>query len=479
MTKTARILVIDDDELVNEYIQEALKRMGHQVRTATSAEEGLRLTEAESFDLVFTDVKMPGASGLDVLQRVKARFPETLVVLVTAFGDVEMAVEAMKSGAYEFMLKPCSPEQIEMVTLRALEFSRLRTENRMLREQQSQGGSRYQLVGRSVRMKEVEHVMKQAAPHATRVLITGESGTGKELVARSIHYASTRSEAPWITFNCAAVPEQLAESELFGHEKGAFTGAHKTTRGRFEVADTGTLLLDEIGEMKLDLQAKLLRVLQEREIERVGSTDPIPVDVRIIATTNRNLEDEVAAGNFREDLFHRLNVIPIHVPPLRDRREDISLLVEHYLKLFAAETGKDVVGLEESAMRMLQEYHWPGNVRELANAMERAVVLTGHRKLKRDDFPMSFRMGGQHSRSLDADDDLNVKTMERRLIIKALERTGGNRKKSAELLGIAIRTLRNKINDYGLKSDGPDADEPEDADSAATEESDLVSDVTA
>jgi DNA-binding NtrC family response regulator len=463
MARTARILVVDDDELVNEYVQETLRRMGHQVQTATSAEEGLRLTEEESFDLVYTDVKMPGASGLDVLERVKDRFPETMVVLITAFGDVEMAVGAMKAGAFEFMLKPCSPEQIEMVTRRALEFGRLRTENELLKRSQKEELSVRKLVGTSRPMQDLYRIMTSTAPHDTTVLITGESGTGKELIARRIHFESKRADGPWVTFNCAAVPEQLAESELFGHEKGAFTGAHKTTRGRFEVADGGTLLLDEIGEMKLELQAKLLRVLQERHIERVGSTDPLPVDVRILATTNRNLEQEVAAGRFRQDLYFRLNVISIQVPPLRDRREDIPALLDHYLAVYAARTGKEVIGIDEAAVRLLSEYAWPGNVRELSNAMERAVVLTDHRKLRRDDFPMSFRMGGHSSGALEADDDLSLKTMERRLIIRALERTAGNRKQAAELLGIAIRTLRNKINEYGLRNEAPSGDDDSDA----------------
>jgi len=353
-----------------------------------------------------------------------------------------------------------------MVTGRALEFIRLRSENQALRLAQSEELSTRRMVGQSRPMQELYRVAASTAPHDTTVLITGESGTGKELLARRIHFESKRAQGPWVTFNCAAVPEQLAESELFGHEKGAFTGAHRTTRGRFEVADGGTLLLDEIGEMKLELQAKLLRVLQERHIERVGSTQPIPVDVRIIATTNRKLEQEVAAGRFRRDLYFRLNVISLSVPPLRDRREDIPELVEHYRALYAAKTGKDVTGIDETALKMLSEYHWPGNVRELANAMERAVVLTSNRKLRRDDFPMSFRLGGHSSGTMEADLDLSIKGMERRLIIRALERTAGNRKQAAELLGIAIRTLRNKINEYGLRSEAPAAEDEveEDAD---------------
>jgi transcriptional regulator with PAS, ATPase and Fis domain len=296
------------------------------------------------------------------------------------------------------------------------------------------------------------------------VLITGESGTGKELIARAVHFNSRRAEGPLVSFNCAAVPEHLIESELFGHEKGAFTGAVKTTRGRFEVADGGTMLLDEIGEMPFGLQAKLLRVLQNREFERVGSTEPIKVDVRIVATTNRNLETEVATGRFRGDLYYRLNVIPIVVPPLRERREDVPLLVEHFVKRFAEQTHKPVTGIEDSALRVLSEYAWPGNIRELANVIERAVVITENRRLTRDDFPLSLAMGGHASFPGAGDTVLPLAEMEKRAIIRALEVNGGNRTKSAQQLGIAVRTLRNKINEYGLRSTvavGADDDEEE------------------
>ena len=459
MTFSARILVIDDDDLVREFIEEALRRQGYIVHTADSAEEGLRLVADQSFDLVFTDVRMPGASGLDVLRRVRERFPETMVILVTAFGNVEMAVEAMKAGAFEFLLKPCTPEQIEMVAARALELRKLRTENELLRCEQMQRQSRDEIVGHSRPMGELFKLMSAAAPQDSTVLITGESGTGKELIARAIYFGSRRADGPWVSFNCAAVPDNLIESELFGHEKGAFTGAVKTTRGRFEAADRGTLLLDEIGEMPLPLQAKLLRVLQSREFERVGSTDPIQVDVRIIATTNRSLEEEVARGTFRPDLFYRLNVISLRVPPLRERRADVPMLLQHFIQLFAERTGKAVTGIENSAVQMLQGYTWDGNVRELSNAIERAVVLTENKRLTRDDFEMRFQLGGAQSESFESNDSFKLKEMEKRYIIRALERTGGNRSKAAEMLGIAPRTLRNKINDYQLRSRVPDSDE--------------------
>jgi DNA-binding NtrC family response regulator len=452
MGQTARILVIDDDELVNDFIREALSRMGHVVDTATSAEEGIRLTRDRSYDLVFTDVRMPGASGLDVLKRVKERFPDTMVILVTAYGNVEMAVEAMKAGAFEFMLKPCSPEQIEMVTVRALEFRRLRSENDLLRTEQKQRASLDAVVGESKKIRELFKLMSAAAPQDSTVLITGESGTGKELLARALHFNSRRAGGPWVSFNCAAVPENLVESELFGHERGAFTGAVKTTRGRFEVAEGGTLLLDEIGEMPLGLQAKLLRVLQNREFERVGSTDPIHADVRIVATTNRDLEEEIARDRFRADLFYRLNVISLVVPPLRERRDDIPLLVDHFIQRFAEQTHKPVSGIEDSARRMLEQYAWPGNVRELANSIERAVVLTENRKLRREDFPLALMLGGESSRLALPTDVVPLKEMERQMIVRALEKTGGNRTQAAEILGIAVRTLRNKINEYGLRS---------------------------
>jgi len=452
MVSQARVLVIDDDELVNDFIQEALRRMGHAVETAGSAEEGLRQIRERSFDLVFTDVRMPGASGMDVLRQVKERFPETMVIMITAFGTVQLAVEAMKAGAFEFMLKPCSPEQIEMVTQRALEFRRLRSENEMLRHEQRQRTSVDEIVGQSKKLRDIFKLVAAAAPQDSTVLVTGESGTGKELIARAIHFNSRRAEGPLVSFNCAAVPENLIESELFGHEKGAFTGAVKTTRGRFEVADGGTLLLDEIGEMPLGLQAKLLRVLQNREFERVGSTDPIKVDVRIVATTNRNLEDEVGAGRFRSDLFYRLNVIPVVVPPLRERREDIPLLVDYFIKRFAEQTHKSVVGIEDSALKMLSQYSWPGNIRELANMIERAVVITENRKLTRGDFPLSLAMDGHAAAPGALEGVLPLAEMEKRMIIRALEENDGNRTKTSAQLGIAVRTLRNKINEYGLRS---------------------------
>lgn len=457
MAIQARVLVIDDDELVNDFIQEALRRMGHAVETATSAEEGLRMIRERSFDLVFTDVRMPGASGMEVLKEVKERFADTMVIMVTAFGTVQLAVEAMKAGAFEFMLKPCSPEQIEMVTQRALEFRRLRSENELLRREQKQRSSMDEVVGQSKKLREIFKIVAAAAPQDSTVLVTGESGTGKELIARAIHYNSRRADGPLVSFNCAAVPENLVESELFGHEKGAFTGAVKTTRGRFEVADGGTLLLDEIGEMPLGLQAKLLRVLQNREFERVGSTEPIKVDVRIVATTNRNLEDEVGAGNFRADLYYRLNVIPVVVPPLRERRDDIPLLVDHFIRMFAEQTHKNVTGIEDSALKVLCEYAWPGNIRELANMIERAVVITENKKLARGDFPLSLALGGQSAGPGALDGVLPLAEMEKRMIIRALEENDGNRTKTSAQLGIAVRTLRNKINEYGLRSKASDS----------------------
>jgi len=467
MAPIARILVIDDDDLVNDFLQEVLRRMGHTVATASHAEEGLRLIREHSYDLVFTDVRMPGASGMDVLKQVKERFADTMVVMITAFGTVQLAVDAMKAGAFEFMLKPCSPEQIEMVTTRALEFRRLRAENDLLRKEQRQRATFDAVIGESTKIRALFKLVAATAPQDSTVLLTGESGTGKELIARAIHFNSRRAEAAFVSFNCAAVPENLTESELFGHEKGAFTGAVRTTRGRFEVADGGTLLLDEIGEMPLTLQAKLLRVLQNREFERVGSTDPIKVDVRIIATTNRHLETEVAAGRFRADLFYRLNVIPMVVPPLRERREDIPLLVEHFVARFAEQTHKPVTGVEDSALKALARYAWPGNVRELANIIERAVVTTENRRLTLKDFPLGVTLGSPSGGATVSDDEMTIAQMEKQMIIRTLERNDGNRTKSAQQLGIAVRTLRNKINEYGLRAGADSPEEPEEVEQAA------------
>jgi len=442
------ILLVDDDKLVNEFIGETLQRGRHNITTAFSGEEAKEYLGQTSFDIVITDIKMQKISGMDLLEYIVERHPGTVVIMITAFGTVQNAVDAMKMGAFDYLVKPFSPDEIELVVSRAHEYLQLTSENRRLRAEINE---RYKnLVGQSRRMIEIFDMIKEVAPTRSTILITGESGTGKELIARALHHQSDRAEAPFIKLNCAALPEGLMESELFGHEKGAFTGAVKQTRGRFEMADGGTLLLDEVSEIPTNLQAKLLRVLQEREFERVGSGTSVQVDVRIIATTNRVLKKEIAEGRFREDLYYRLNVIPIEIPALRERLDDLPLLVDHFVRKYAAETGKDIQGLEDSAMRLFMKYHWPGNVREVENFIERAVVISKNRNLTANDFPQSLVLGRIEDKGSGFRVGMTIHDAEKLLILKTLEDEEGNRTRTAEVLGINPRTLRNKLNDYGV-----------------------------
>ncbi len=442
------ILLVDDDKLVNEFIGETLRRTRHEVTSVFSGEDAKRLLEQTSYDIVLTDIKMQRISGMDLLKFVKNNNPETVVIMITAFGTVQNAVEAMKLGAFDYLVKPFSPDEIELVVNRAHDYVALRSENRRLRAEVNE---KYKtLIGTCKQMTTIFQLIKDVAPSRSTVLISGESGTGKELIARAIHYHSERVEGPFIKLNCAALPEGLMESELFGHEKGAFTGAIRQTRGRFEMADGGTLLLDEISEIPMTLQGKLLRVLQEREFERVGSGTPMQVDVRIIATTNRNLKKEIAEGRFREDLFFRLNVIPVEVPPLRERPDDLPLLVDHFIKKYCAETGKVINGVDESAMRLFKCYHWPGNVREMENFIERAVVISKNKVLTTTDFPQSLVLGKIEDKGGEFRVGMTVHEAEKLLIVRTLEEQSGNRTRAADILGINPRTLRNKLHEYGL-----------------------------
>jgi len=442
------ILLVDDDKLVNEFIGETLRRTRHEVTSVFSGEDAKRLLEQTAYDIVLTDIKMQRISGMDLLKFVRTNHPETVVIMITAFGTVQNAVEAMKLGAFDYLVKPFSPDEIELVINRAHDYVALRSENRRLRAEVNE---KYKtLVGACKQMTAIFQLIKDVAPSRSTVLISGESGTGKELIARAIHYHSERVEGPFIKLNCAALPEGLMESELFGHEKGAFTGAIRQTRGRFEMADGGTLLLDEISEIPLTLQGKLLRVLQEREFERVGSGTPMQVDVRIIATTNRNLKKEIAEGRFREDLFFRLNVIPIEVPPLRERPDDLPLLVDHFMKKYCAETGKVINGVDDAAMRLFKAYHWPGNVRELENFIERAVVISRNKVLTTADFPQSLVLGKIEDQGGEFRVGMTVHEAEKLLIVRTLEEQSGNRTRAAEILGINPRTLRNKLHEYGM-----------------------------
>jgi DNA-binding NtrC family response regulator len=376
------------------------------------------------------------------------------VVMITAYGTVKSAVEAMKLGAFDYVMKPFSVDEIELVIERALDHKRLLLENRILRSEVKEKYGFENIVGRASRMEKIFELVRTIGDTKATVMITGESGTGKELIAKAIHYNSARREAPFIRINCAALPEGLVESELFGHEKGSFTGAIRQSRGRFELADRGTLLLDEISEISLHLQGKLLRVLQEREFERVGSGIPIQVDVRIIATSNRNLERLIQDGEFREDLFYRLNVVPIHIPPLRERKEDIPALAQHFLKKYNLENNRQIARISPKVNELFLDYSWPGNVRELENYIERAVVTAKGSVLTPRDFPRELTFGRIRKSSKEAEVGSTIHQAERELILKTLEAQVGNRTKAAEILGISTRTLRNKLREYGLKDAG-------------------------
>ncbi len=442
------VLVVDDDKLVNEFMLETLRRAGYECDAALSGEEGLEKFRRRCFDIVLTDLKMRGLDGIDVLDRIKHQAPDTMVAIMTAYGTVETAVSAIKKGAYDFLLKPVLPETLELMVNRMSEILDLRTQNEILRKDLAH---RFQnIIGKSSVMKEVFDLIRSVADARSTVLLTGESGTGKELVARAIHYTSSRCQNPFIKLNCAALPETLVEAELFGYEKGAFTDAKKTNRGRFELADEGTLLLDEISEMPFNLQSKLLRVVQEREFDRFGSSKPISVDVRIIATSNRNLKECIAAGKFREDLYYRLNVIPVHMPPLKDHKEDIPILVEHFIDKYNQENNKSIRGIRQQALRLLVKYHWPGNVRELENLIERAVVTSRDEYLTEDDFPPELSFGEVDVGTPIFRIPMKLEEGSRYLILKTLEKFTGNKTKAAEALGITPRTIRNKLAEYQM-----------------------------
>lgn len=451
---TANVLVIDDEDIMREYVEESLLRAGHSVRSASNGKDGLAALKAGSYDLVVTDLKMAPMDGLEVVKRVRRDHPLVRCIVMTAYGTIETAVQAMKDGAEDYILKPFTPDELEMAVTRALERVKLAEENRYLRQALNEPFQFESMIGKSAAMQKVYDQIRKVACSKSTVLIRGESGTGKELVARAIHFTGDRKDKPFVKVNCAALSAGLLESELFGHEKGAFTGAHDRKIGRFELADGGTLLLDEVSEMSIELQPKLLRALQEREIDRVGGNRPIRVDTRIIATSNRQLERAVEQGKFREDLFFRLNVIPIHLPPLRERREDVAPLIDHFVSHFARENGRREMKMEPGTREALEKYDWPGNVRELQNAIERAVVLAGGDTLTRRDFPI---LNGPAAPSANGNDGgvrvgATVADMEKELILKTLERCGDNRTKAAEVLQISVRTLRNKLKEYGVRS---------------------------
>jgi len=445
--ETGTILVVDDEPEMRALVRDVLRERGHQVAEAPNGLEALkRLAEGE-YAVVLTDLRMKDMQGIELLGEIKRTFPDTNVILMTAFGSVETAVEAMKQGAYDYLIKPVKTEELIRVTERAVREASLRREISRLRQEVHKEYSFHQILGKSKLMREVFDLIRRVADSPTNVLITGESGTGKELVAKAIHYNSERRNAPFVPVNCAAIPDALLESELFGHVKGAFTDAKGDKRGLFEEAKGGTLLLDEISELPTLLQAKLLRVIQEKEIRRVGSTRSVPVDVRIIAATNLALAEEVKAKRFREDLYYRLNVIEIRMPPLRDRREDIPLLVNAFLRKSAEASRKEALGINESALALLMDYAWPGNVRELENVIERAVTLTRGDRIVTEDLPPTIQGARGERRVIDegADRILPLQEIEREYILRILEKTGGNKYQAAQVLGIDRKTLYRKL----------------------------------
>jgi DNA-binding NtrC family response regulator len=443
-----KILVVDDDEYIRESIRETLRRKDYDVEGAENGKKALEMFQHDSFDLVISDMKMPGITGIDLLERMKQHDPDVPFLMITAYGAIESAVEAIKKGAFDFIQKsPNLVDELEIHVQRILEYRSLLSENKKLK---SALNKQWDYVGSAPSIENIRSLVAKVANSRSTVLITGESGTGKELIARSIHYLSPRHNGPFVKVNCAALPEGLIESELFGHEKGAFTGAINRRLGKFELASGGTLLLDEIGEMNVGVQAKLLRVLQEREVSKVGGDDPVEVDIRLVATTNRDLDKEVASGRFREDLFYRLNVFRIAVPPLVDRLDDIGGLVVHFVKKYNELNGFAVEGMEAGCEALLKRHSWPGNIRELENAVERAVVLTRSGFIKQDSFSLSAGHGAQQDGEFDFTPGISIARAEKELILRTLDHCGQNRTKAAGLLGISIRTLRNKLNDYGM-----------------------------
>jgi two-component system NtrC family response regulator len=449
--KKSFILLIDDDDSLRRVIEFSLTEAGYRVQAAASGEEGLRLFEKDPFDAVITDITMPGMSGMEVLAKVRARDAVLPVIMITAYGTIESAVSAMKQGAFDYITKPFNRDELRMTMDKALRMRRLERENAELRAVVADRYRFDHIIGSSDKIKEVLDMAGRVAGSDATVLITGESGTGKELLAKGIHYNSKRADGPFVAVNCAAIPENLIESELFGHMKGSFTGAVRDKEGKFEQADGGTLLLDEIGDLRIDLQAKILRALQERQVDRVGGGKPVPVDVRVIAATNRDIERAVKDGQFREDLYYRLSVITLRMPPLRERRDDIPLLADYFRKKF----NKGVeVRIEAAALPALQAYGWPGNVRELENVIERASVLRRGSVITLADLPDKLKKEktGIEDIILNLPEEgIALEDLEKSLIIKALEKHKNNQTRAAEYLGITRPTLIYRMEKYGLK----------------------------
>ncbi len=449
--KKPSILLIDDDDSLRRVMEFSLVEVGYAVAAVASGEEGLHIFDKGTFDAVITDITMPGMSGMEVLARVHERDGLLPVVVITAYGTIENAVEAMKNGAFDYITKPFNRDELRLTLARALRMRKLERENIELRAEVTDRFRFENVIGTSEKLRAVLNLAGRVAPSDASVLITGESGTGKELLAKGIHYNSSRAEGPFVAVNCAAIPENLIESELFGHMKGAFTGAVRDKQGKFELAGGGTLFLDEIGDLRPDLQAKILRALQEREVDRVGGSRAIPVDVRVIAATNRDVERAVREGSIREDLYYRLSVITLHMPPLRERRDDIPLLVQHFLKKFNQGAA---IRIEEPALAVIKAYGWPGNVRELENVIERASVIRRGDVIALDDLPDKLKKEKADVANIILnlpEEGISLEELEKSLIVKALERHKGNQTRAAEYLGITRPTLIYRMEKYGIR----------------------------
>jgi len=462
MSHKGRILIVDDEVNARTALAELLRDEGYAVETAADGFKALPKLEEHEPDLVVTDLKMPGIDGLELMRKVTARDPNCIVVVMTAFGAVDSAVKAMREGAADYLIKPVNVEELVLVIQRELERKRLRAEAGQLRERLAARHQISNIVGSSPVMQQVFDVVQQVAPSRASVLITGESGTGKELIAAAIHQHSPRAKKPFVKLHCAALAETLLESELFGHERGAFTGAVARREGRFEQADGGTLFLDEIGEISQATQVKLLRFLQEHEFERVGGNQTVKVDVRIVAATNRNLLERVRQGHFREDLYYRLNVVSVEMPPLRARPSDVPLLASYFLERFAKENDKTIAHFSDAALGRLTHYGWPGNVRELENAVERAVVVCRGNEIRPEDLAPSIVSSLPDANGAPPIPGASMAEIERHAIMKTLEHTGGSTSRAADILGISARKIQYKLRDYQGGGTGV-SDEPEES----------------
>lgn len=446
------LLIIDDEKNIREGLGANFEMEGYNVKLAENGQQGLEFISKGDIDLIITDLRMPGISGEEVLRKVTTETPGIPVIVLTGHGSIDSAVDAMRNGAYDFLTKPLNLDQLTMIVKRALQARELSLQHKQLKKEVEKDMAFDKMIGKSAEMQKVFEMIKKVASSKASVLITGESGVGKEVVADAIHKLSPRKDHQCIKVHCAALSETLLESELFGHEKGAFTGADNLVKGRFELAHESSIFLDEIGEINPSVQIKILRVLQEKAFERVGGQETINVDVRIIAATNRVLEEEVKKGTFREDLYYRLNVIHIHVPPLRERKDDIPLLVASFLEEFAVENGKNIKGIDSQAKSAIYNYNWPGNIRELRNCIESAVVMCSGEEIKLEDLPPTVsKSAGDQSISIPANATLNE--AEKIIILQTLAANKNNKSKTADLLGIGRKTLHRKLEEYGINSD--------------------------